>query len=379
MNLPSDRHSEAMLDFSQELETAPNAFVSALPAGAAVDFVLSELTNIGESNQPHMASPACLDAWERTDYALKDALHTCANPETLLAAFERYDDDQLMGTVLTNPATPRTTEVAEATAGFEAAVLLQAFCEHYAGPRRAAFDPAVHADLRAALVAAHTPTEIATSISAALSMTAHMGEYQIPFDSFFPTGVADVVDNEVSLELYRHHRLIAGRKAEGTLEIRPATTLGPSSAELPELLGRPAQSLTPTEADRLRELIIGQEDPQDWNLLPALSARLGHHVLRLSDFDEVDWLRDLDLPYIAGEPTPGLTPRWVQDWLDNGLLAGPSNAVDELPWDLLRAAGEKAWDRLGDNASAWALLLAFLNEGWDGTYDELLETIIATA
>lgn len=368
-----------MLDFSQELETAPNAFVSALPAGAAVDFALSELTNIGESNQPHMASPACLDAWERTDYALKDALHTCANPETLLAAFERYDDHQLLSTVLTNPATPRTAGVAEATANFDAGELLQAFSEHYAGPRRADYDPAAHADLRDALVAAHTPAEIATSIAAAFSASAHMGAYQIPFDTFFPTSVADVVDSEVSLELYRHHRLIAGRKADGTLEIRPATTSDPSCAELLELLGRPPRTLSEAEIDRLRELIISQEDPQDWNLLPSLSARLGHHVLRLSDFDEVNWLSDLDLPYIAGEPTPGRTPRWVQDWLGNGLLAGPSNAVDELPWDLLRAAGEKAWNHLGDNASAWALLLAFLNEGWEGTYDELLETVLATA
>src|SRR5690606_37226649 len=100
----------------------------------------------------HQGSPALIDRWRELGI-LRDALRTCANPDTLLAALELTDVfSTFRRTVLANPATPRTEHVRELTTAENPAALAAEFSVLYNRYARAGeYDAEKHVDLLAAV------------------------------------------------------------------------------------------------------------------------------------------------------------------------------------------------------------------------------------
>lgn len=361
-----------MLDLSDVLETAPNALVSGLPASASVDLVLTQHPDVGETELPHTGSPDCFDAWENFDIALEETLHTCVNPGTLLAALDRYTDHRIRASILTNPATPRTPEVMDETKRFAADAasdLATGFARHYTNHGQTSYSPTAHADLRDALLCLNED-ELHDDILKMLGISLSLTDCRIPYDTFFPEANAARLDEKVTNLLREHYEIIIDRKADGTLVLNPLPGV---ETQLFRLVGRHPETLTEEEADTVREELLSLSNRHPEIRPDSLLGRLGHNCLHLADFTDNAWLAHAHLSNMAGEPTAA-PARWLSEWIEQGLM-DDLMSVSEVPWGLARAVGQEAWAVFGDNPSAWALFLSFIQEGWDGTLQELLETV----
>lgn len=370
-----------MLDIKDALESGPNAFVSALPAGHAVDLVMSQYGDLTESSAPHASSPACLQDWVNSDNLYLN-LSSCTNPETLLVAFERYTSDRIRRVVVTNPATPRTAEVVAATQDLASRgpkTFFEVFAEAYLSVRRAEFDRDTHRDLvdtlenEGALFSERGGLDLLLAGLEATSSILYLIDNRLADDHLFSPAWATEINTTLDRLIMTRSKFVTGRHSDGSLMVDPSEV---HSNDLADLLGRHPNSMSSYEKDQLRDLIM---DPRDYvtSSREEFVLRLGAHALTLDDLQNLplQWasLRDL-----TAEPQPEITDTWAEEWAQSGLEPLNKVRVGELPWTLARSAGRELYARMGDDKDAWVTALSLIDDGWDGTLGELAGTATAT-
>lgn len=363
-----------MLNITDVLEEAPNVLVTGCPASQAVDLVMTEYPVVPESVAPHSASPECLPVWADHD-VLAEMLSTCNNPQTLLAALEFSSDLEVVHTVLANPATPRTPEVVALTRTHAEAVtewLSHRFAQHYLGPRRGEFDRHMHADVLEIL-----ERDGGTQVLADLSregLVVDMGDLRHRDDTFFSPAVAERVNRILTRHVGERSCVSRAKGADGDLVI----SAQPGIVELCDLVGKHPSKLTDEERARVQELI--KEASTDELPRAARKAVLvaAAPTLSLETLRSLTW-PDIGMADLPMEPTAEYPTAWSRDWAAQGLHPVPELRMVETSWQLAADAGAAVWDELGDNREAWIMVLRLIEDGWDGSLQDLIETAEASA
>lgn len=357
-----------------QLEYDPMLFVTGLPASPAVDYMMSLPCDLPASN-PAVIHEASFEGLQD----LPSRVASCMNPDTLLQVVERTEasgsrsSHALQVEALTNPCTPRTDLVQRRTLEFltnRPERLAAPFARYYATARSTQYDRDTHADLLYAI--SHVTANSLTT--ALLGAAWNVGSAAVNDPRFErPRLFDDLLQSVFDSHLQREH---ASRKNEDTdlpVEI-------PGFPVLSELLNRRPDSLTADEQATAVQLLHEYRSQGTSAALPGLAVwLLDHHELSHPGAQPPHH------PPVAPYPGPMVVERWARSLVEDpeggelSLRTSPSRPEPD-PGPIAKAAGHMAAERFGmEDTALWATMVNLLEEGWEGSIVELLDTVAATA
>lgn len=335
-----------MINLSDALRSAPQLFVAGLPASEAVDHILTCFDEaVLFHTAVHMGSPRALEACN--PIYREEFLTMCANPETLAAATESSRGRKQLAAAVTNPATPRTAKVEKLTRDLPLDLLLKYFTLQLLGDLSAHFAPETHEDL-IARVAAH-PEELTQNFR----------------DSYAPEFMATTELPDLDA-LFSDYPDVAGRLKKCRETMRSCTV----HETIHHFHGRNPAGLTAEEWAELHNR--GLEDI-DRSIREPEHVEIYGHTLTLSELVEHGLPAD-DLWIDAH--VADYTPVWVQEWIDRGLTE--VEGVVSAGYPVLAPLGRHLWEELDSSSPAMILAVDLIVNEWDGTLQELVETVKAT-
>lgn len=349
---------------AQQVRDDPLLFVTGLPASPAVDFLLSfPVTRpCALEYHTHAGSLATLRRH-------RPRVAACQNPNTLLHALERPParaGKQFLPRLLTNPATPRTDEVRRHTQSLPIDQLLNAFCLQYSSPRRSEFHRRTHTDLLQLVEQA--PEELLRPAVEEASW--HFSSSSIDPRTPRPrlligAGLVGLEDSSLG-SLGPPLSKLGSVGTDGTFRVT-----GLVEERLARWLSHRPGTLTEVEV-KASSALLSDLVRSGHRLAPG-AAYLGAYMLDHWQVTELDLERILPShPY----PGPVSVERWAHTAL--GTTNPPPWVADATP-TLAKAAGHFAAERLGlEDVSSWSMLVELLQDGWDGTFKQAVDTVSAT-
>lgn len=335
---------------SESLNNNPHLFIAGLPAGEAVDHVLTTWDGAWSVDATHEGSER---AFDRISTVHRDYFITmCRNPTTLARlATSVKDSAHLLTHIVTHPLTPRTPEVQQATQSLGMWNLQHAFAGYLVHSLAHHYDADTHADLLARL------TEDEDALAGALAYQDAPAELELPnLDQLF------VRHPETATKLNEAYR----DARAPILEL-----LGP---DLGQYHGLDPRNLSEVElADLQRALTAHLISGYQGRSVRSIAVSF-NHVLSLEDLQNFQfvtpnhWIKDAGMA--------DHVPVWAKECIEADLDARYTKYVPAV--DLLAPVGKHLWDELDGTNPAFNLAAELIDSGWEGSLTELVETVKAT-